>query len=98
VAPSSTGSAAAGDPRVRLVVREGCHLCADARSVVEGVCAELGERFAEADCDADPDLARYSDMVPVVLVDGEQVDYWRVDPQRVRAALADRPGRRRWWR
>lgn len=98
MAPFSTGSAAAGDPRVRLVVRKGCHLCADARSVVEEVCAELGERFMEADCDADADLARYSDMVPVVLVDGEQVDYWRVDPQRVRDALADRPGRRRWWR
>jgi predicted thioredoxin/glutaredoxin len=97
VTPPRTDVGATGAARVRLVVREGCHLCADAREVVGRVCTDLGERYDEADCDADPRLARYSDMVPVVLVDGEQVDYWRVDPERLRSALAG-SGRRRWWR
>ena len=74
--------------RVRLVTRADCHLCAAARDVVARVCAETGESFEEVDVDADPALARrYSDEVPVTFVDGAQHDFWRVDPQRLRAAL-----------
>lgn len=80
-------------PRVRLLVREGCHLCAEARAVVAQVCAEAGETYEEVDLDAagraDPALLRrYTDEVPVTFVDGAQHDYWRVDPARLRAALA----------
>ena len=36
----------------------------------------------------DPVLAdRYWEQIPVVLVDGRQHDFWRVDPARLRAAL-----------
>ena len=45
-----------GTARVTLYSRAGCHLCDDARQVVERVCAELGESYAEVDVDADPDL------------------------------------------
>jgi glutaredoxin len=83
------------DPGARVVVlvRAGCHLCEDARGVVAAVCEELGERFSEVDVDAHPDLqAAYGDEVPVTFVDGRQHDFWRVDAQRLRAALA--PGHR----
>ncbi|MGL5930277.1 MAG: glutaredoxin family protein [Dermatophilaceae bacterium] len=74
--------------RVTLVTRAGCHLCVAARDVVARVAAELGVGWAEVDIDADPDLRRrWSDEVPVTLVDGRQHDYWRVDEQRLRAAL-----------
>lgn len=84
-------------PRVRLLTRPGCHLCDEARAVVEQVCAELGETYEEVDLDAaaadDPELRRrYTDEVPVTFVDGAQHDYWRVDPARLRTALA-RPRR-----
>ncbi|GAA3573947.1 hypothetical protein GCM10022197_33590 [Microlunatus spumicola] len=84
-------------PRVRLLTRPGCHLCDEARTVVEQVCAELGEAYEEVDLDAaaadDPELRRrYTDEVPVTFVDGAQHDYWRVDPARLRTALA-RPRR-----
>ena len=37
---------------------------------------------------ADPALLRrWTDEVPVTFVDGRQHDYWRVDPERLRAAL-----------
>ena len=50
---------------------------------------ELGEGFAEVDVDAHADLlAAYGDEVPVTFVDGRQHDFWRVDPQRLRSALA----------
>ena len=76
-------------PRVTLYGREGCHLCEVARTVVEEVCAELGEEFVEVDIDGDPALLdRYGEEIPVTLVDGSQHDFWRVDPQRLRAALA----------
>ena len=83
-------------PRVRLLVRQGCHLCDEARLVVAQVCAEAGEAYEEVDLDAaaadDPALLRrYTHEVPVTFVDGAQHDYWRVDPARLRAAL----GRRR---
>ena len=33
------------------------------------------------------DLAQYSDMIPVTLIDGVQHDFWRVSEDRLRAAL-----------
>ena len=75
-------------PRVTLYTRPGCHLCDDARLVIEAVCTELGESFSEVDIDSDPALrSRFSDEVPVTFVDGRQHDFWRVDPQRLRSAL-----------
>jgi glutaredoxin len=77
-----------GEARVVLVGRQGCHLCDEARDVVRRVVAETGTSWTEVDVDADPELRRqYSDQVPVVLVDGLQHDFWRVDEQRLRAAL-----------
>ncbi len=77
---------------MRLYGRPGCHLCDTAREVVAAVCAELGEEFDEVSVDDDPALReRFSEEVPVTFVDGRQHDFWRVDPQRLRAALAD-PG------
>jgi glutaredoxin len=78
--------------RVRLYSKPGCHLCDDARSVIEQVCAELGESFDEVDITAGPDadelMATYGEEIPVTFVDGAQHDFWRVDPARLRAALS----------
>jgi glutaredoxin len=74
--------------RVTLYSRSGCHLCDEARTVIEAVCAELGESYDEVDIDADPELReRFTDEVPVTYVDGRQHDFWRVSPDRLRAAL-----------
>ncbi|MDI6909445.1 glutaredoxin family protein [Nocardioides sp.] len=76
-------------PRVTLYTRPGCHLCDVAREVVERVCAELGEEYAEVLVDEDPELReRFTDEVPVTFVDGRQHDFWRVDEVRLRAALS----------
>lgn len=75
-------------PRVTLYFRPGCHLCDVAREVIERVCADLGEQYAEVDIDADPALReRFTDEVPVTFVDGSQHDFWRVDETRLRVAL-----------
>ena len=75
-------------PRVVLYSKPGCHLCDDARSVIETVCAELGERYDEIDITGSEDLIRtYGEEIPVTAVDGRQHDFWRVDPARLRRAL-----------
>ena len=74
--------------RVTLYTRQGCHLCEEARAVVDRVCAELGEDVEEVDIDTDPELQdRFGDEVPVTFVDGRQHDFWRVDESRLRQAL-----------
>lgn len=74
---------------MRLLSKPGCHLCEDARQIIADVCAELGEGFEEVDVTTDPDLmASYGEQIPVTFVDGVQHDFWRVDAQRLRAALS----------
>ncbi|MFD6420925.1 glutaredoxin family protein [Streptomyces sp. NPDC060198] len=76
------------DRVVTLLQKPGCHLCEDARAVVEAVCAETGSVVEEKDITQDEALyAQYWEQIPVVLIDGEQHTFWRVDPQRLRTAL-----------
>jgi len=57
--------------------------------VIERVCADLGTSYVEVSIDDDPALReRYGEEIPVTLVDGRQHDFWRVDEQRLRAALS----------
>lgn len=76
---------------ITLLSRPGCHLCDDARAVVERVAREVGEPWEERDITRDERLLdAYHDHIPVTLVDGKQIDFWRIDEQRLRRALADR--------
>ena len=75
--------------RVTLYSKPGCHLCDDARAIVEQVCAELDVGWTEVDISADDRLfAEYGEQIPVTFVDGKQHDFWRVDPARLRRALS----------
>ncbi|SQD93596.1 glutaredoxin family protein [Parafrankia sp. BMG5.11] len=92
-ADSPAGDGAAGGEvpgvRITLLTRVGCHLCDDARQVIERVSADVGAGWRELDVDADPRTAdTYGDRVPVILVDGREHGYWRVEEQRLRRALA----------
>jgi glutaredoxin len=79
------------EPRIEVLTRSGCHLCDQAIAVVRQVCAETGDSYRLRDVDADPALlAAYSDQVPVTFVDGAQHDFWRVDADRLKRALARR--------
>ena len=80
--------------RITLITKPGCHLCDDARAVVEKVAAETGAEVEEINMLEHPDLvAKYAEQIPVTLVDGKQHDYWRVDEDRLRRAVTG--GRRR---
>lgn len=75
--------------RVTLIGKPGCHLCDDARAVIDAVCTDLGVMWDERSILDEPALAiRYREEIPVILVDGQMHDYWRVDPDRLRRALS----------
>ncbi|MEO6472795.1 MAG: glutaredoxin family protein, partial [Aeromicrobium sp.] len=74
--------------RVVVYSKPGCHLCEVAESTVDLVCNELGVGWLSVNIQDDPELfATYGEQIPVTFVDGKQHDFWRVDPERLRAAL-----------
>jgi glutaredoxin-like protein DUF836 len=97
--PTGAVAGSRAHPRVVLFSRPGCHLCDVARALVARVTADVGEQFIERDITADaPDrdhpaiepaqLREYLESIPVVVVDGVQVDFWHISEDRLRAALA----------
>ena len=66
--------------RLTLYTRVGCHLCAEAKVVLD----RIGEGYTEVDIDTDPELtAEYGDRIPVILLDGREHGYWRVEEARL---------------
>jgi glutaredoxin len=63
-------------PEVILYTRAGCHLCDDADRLLRG----YGLDPQPIDIDADPVLqARYTNCVPVVVIDGRERFRGRID-------------------
>jgi glutaredoxin len=74
--------------RVTLITRDGCHLCDDAERQLAALSGELGFELELLDVDADRARANeYSERVPVILIDGAEHGYWRLEEARFRAAL-----------
>lgn len=77
---------------VEFLTRENCGLCDTARAVVDRVLADLAEtvdaKLSVIDIDSDAQLqAKYDWDVPVVLINGRQHSFHRVDPKRFAQAL-----------
>ena len=71
-------------PRIQLLTRPGCHLC----DVAKEALARIGEPWVEVDIERDPELdAEYGDRIPVILLDGKEHGYWRVEEERLRRDL-----------
>jgi hypothetical protein len=70
--------------RLTLITRQRCHLCDVARQALARVAEATGEAWTEVDVDADPRLQEeYWDRVPVILLDGAEHGYWRVEEERL---------------
>jgi glutaredoxin len=70
--------------RLVLYGRPGCHLCDDARAVLE----RIGEPFAEIDIESDDALlAAYLERIPVVALDGEELFDFYVNEAALRERL-----------
>jgi glutaredoxin len=84
-----SGANTPAEVRITLVSKPGCHLCEEARTVIDRVATDLGVGWVERSIEDDPALKeQYWEQIPVTFVDGRQHDYWRVDETRLRAALA----------
>jgi hypothetical protein len=69
-------------PVVTLYGKPGCHLCDDARAVVERVREQRPFELEEVDVSLDPVLhSRYGERIPVVELDGEQLSEFFVDEE-----------------
>jgi glutaredoxin len=76
--------------QLTLIVRQGCHLC----EVAEGNLARVLGRFSSeypdngyqvelVELDSRPEYEKYADEIPVLLINGKQVAFWRIDEDRV---------------
>jgi glutaredoxin len=74
---------------VTLYGRPGCHLCDDARAVLERIRAEVPFEVRSVNIEDDDALLRaYLERIPVVALDGEEVYDYVVDEADLRARLA----------
>ncbi len=75
-------------PDVVLLTKADCHLCTEARAAVERVTKSLGVQWTEQKIDGDAQLQeRFAEEIPVVLVDGIQRDFWKIDEARLERTL-----------
>ncbi len=77
--------------QLTLIGKPGCHLCDDAEAVVLEVMSEFADSVTltkQNILDDDVLFARYSEEIPVLLIDGKVHNYWHIDPVRLRSALS----------
>ena len=96
--PESAGTAAVGD--LRLYVRAGCHLCAEAEAVLAPILREAGRPLQRIDIATDPEAARlFGDRLPVLVCDTRELCWGRLQSGAVRAllGLGPAPARAPFW-
>jgi glutaredoxin len=83
------GRLALAAPRdVTMYMREGCHLCEEAKAAMAPVLAAIGARLQEVDIDDDSVLrARYTNDVPVIFIGSQFFAQHRIDAARLRRHL-----------
>ena len=68
--------------------RHGCHLCDLAVEVLNGMREELNFEIKKIYIDGNPELEKlYGEQVPVIHIDGNHHDFFRVDPERFKSSL-----------
>ena len=77
-------------PVVTIYSRAMCHLCEVANETLVQLQTDYEFTIEKIDIDANPDLQMlYSEQVPVIHINGKPHDFFRVDPERFKAALAE---------
>lgn len=76
-----------------LVGKPGCHLCDDAQVVITGVLEQFPDGsvvLEHESIEENQDLFdAYWEQIPVLLINGNVHNYWRIDPERLRKALTE---------
>jgi glutaredoxin len=73
-----------------MVVRQGCHLCEVAENDLARVIGRFSAEYPDSgfevelvELDSKPEFEKYTDEIPVLLINGKQVAFWRIDEDRV---------------
>ena len=73
---------------ITLYGRPGCHLCDEARTLIDDLASDLDLELREIDIESDDGLlADYLERIPVVEVDGREISELDLDPDDLRDAL-----------
>ena len=74
---------------IQLVIRQGCHLCVAAESDLARVIARFAAEYPDREYSVElldiseyDELQRFSEEVPVLLINKKQVSFWRIDEKR----------------
>jgi glutaredoxin len=88
--PEDARLAAANPLDVTLYSRPGCHLCEDAKAVMNPLLSEFGVKLREVNIDEDPEIAeRYCWDIPVVFLGRHKAAKHKVDPRQFRRQLEE---------
>ena len=70
----------AAEPRVTFYTKAGCHLCDEAREMLEDMATEIAYNLTEIDIRSDPALfEQYRYRIPVIIVDETQIVEGRIE-------------------
>jgi glutaredoxin len=73
---------------VTVYSRHGCHLCESAEEVINSLREELEYSVEILYIDENEELEKlYGNEVPVIHINGEHHDFYKVDPVRFRTSL-----------
>ena len=65
---------------VKFYTRNKCHLCVNAKAILSELKSEFDFDLEEIDIDSDDKLTElYGIMIPVVVMDGEEVQYGQIE-------------------
>jgi len=75
---------------VHIYSRHGCHLCEVAEKTASELQSEYSYQLSVEYIDGDPVLEKeYGEKVPVIMINGQPHDYWRIDRARFIEALSN---------
>lgn len=79
---------------VRIIGKDGCHLCDDAEAVVSSVVAGYTNVSIEhVLLEDNPEwVADYADKIPVIHIGDDEVAYWRITSEKLVTELNSRGG------
>jgi glutaredoxin len=79
-------------PSLTFYTRKKCPLCEKAKAVIEEIEKEFDFYFVEKDIDESDELTeKYGIMIPVVEIDGEEIEFGHVNKNVISKRLQKKP-------
>lgn len=71
-------------PKVVFYTKAGCHLCDDARDLLEDLAADIPFELTEIDIRTDPDIFdTYRYRIPVIIINGQATVEGRINQEDI---------------